>query len=56
MNTNLLVKLRERKVTHQRYCSECHEEVDNTSYQSANGDAIHPRCYIALMSSVTEQD
>lgn len=55
MNTNLLRKLRERKVTRQRICSECNQEIDN-SYQSGNGDVICPRCYLEIMSSVTEQD
>lgn len=55
MNTNLLRKLRDRQVKRQRTCSECHEDVDN-AYQSANGDIICPRCYVEIMSSVTEQD
>ena len=55
MNANLLRKLKERQIKRQRICSECHEEVDN-SYQSGNGDIICPRCYVEIMSSVTEQD
>lgn len=55
MNINLLKKLKERKTTRSKICSECKEETDN-NYQSANGDIICPRCYVEIMSSVTEQD
>ncbi len=55
MKTNLLKQLRQKSETRLKRCSECHEDVENT-YQSSNGDVICPRCYIALMSSITEQD